>query len=460
MKTLHALSVVAAAALSNNLNVTAATAPEGKPNFVIIFCDDMGYGDLGCYGNPTIQTPNLDKMASEGMKMTQFYVGAAVSTPSRSALLTGRLPVRNGLYGDKEAVLFPDSKSGLGQDEVTIARVLQQNGYATGCVGKWHLGAFSPYLPTDHGFDSYFGIPYSNDMSPAQNHGVRAKTYPPTPLLDRAKRIEAEPDQGEITRRYTEKAVGFIKEHAKEPFFLYFAHTFPHIPLYTNDRFEGTSKRGLYGDVVQEIDWSVGEVLKALRENGLDENTFVIFTSDNGPWLVMDENGGTAGSLRDGKGTWWEGGFRVPAIARMPGKIAPSVNNDLVATMDLFPTFLSMAGIDQPKDLTLDGVSQHSMFFEEKSSARDEVFYWWGSELMAVRKGEWKYYFKTIDGQYTANCKIETPAEPLLYNLETDLSEKLNKAKQHPEVVQQLIRAAEAHKKNMKIKPSVCDLRD
>ena len=457
MRTLNFISLATMAVAASTRMDVYASAPE-RPNFVIILCDDMGYGDLSCYGNPTIQTPNIDRMAGEGMKLTQFYVGAAISTPSRSALLTGRLPVRNGMYGDRKGVMFPDSKAGLGQDEITIAKVLRQNGYATGCVGKWHLGAFSPYLPTDHGFDYYFGIPYSNDMSPAQNKGPHARNYPPTPLILGDKKIEDEPDQGELTRRYTEKAVEFIHEHAKEPFFLYFAHTFPHIPLYTNARFEGTSKRGLYGDVVEEIDWSVGEVLKALREHGLDDNTFVIFTSDNGPWLTERENGGSAGPLKDGKGTWWEGGFRVPAICWMPGKIAPAINDEMMATMDLYPTFLAMAGVERPEGVVLDGVDQSGFLFEEKSSARDEVYYWWGSELMAVRKGEWKYYFKTIKDQYLRTCQIEIPAEPLLYNVEVDISEKFNQAKSHPEIVRALIELAENHKRDIKIKPSVCDL--
>lgn len=457
MRTLNFISLATMAVAASTRMDVYASAPE-RPNFVIILCDDMGYGDLSCYGNPTIQTPNIDQMAGEGMKLTQFYVGAAISTPSRSALLTGRLPVRNGMYGDRKGVLFPDSKAGLGQDEITIAKVLRQNGYTTGCVGKWHLGAFSPYLPTDHGFDYYFGIPYSNDMSPAQNKGPHARNYPPTPLILGDKKIEDEPDQGELTRRYTEKAVEFIHEHAKEPFFLYFAHTFPHIPLYTNARFEGTSKRGLYGDVVEEIDWSVGEVLKALREHGLDDNTFVIFTSDNGPWLTERENGGSAGPLKDGKGTWWEGGFRVPAICWMPGKIAPAINDEMMATMDLYPTFLAMAGVERPEGVVLDGVDQSGFLFEEKSSARDEVYYWWGSELMAVRKGEWKYYFKTIKDQYLRTCQIEIPAEPLLYNVEVDISEKFNQAKSHPEIVRALIELAENHKRDIKIKPSVCDM--
>ncbi|MCC8095175.1 MAG: sulfatase [Tannerellaceae bacterium] len=457
MKQVKTLTMASAALLTNGMAAHAGTEANSRPNFVIIFCDDLGYGDVGCYGNPTIHTSHIDQMASEGMKLTQFYVGAAISTPSRSSLMTGRLPVRNGMYGDRAGVLFPNSKSGLGQDEITIAKVLKENGYATGCVGKWHLGAFSPYLPTDHGFDEYFGIPYSNDMSPAQNKGKHAQSFPPTPLILGDQQIESEPDQGELTRRYTEQAVDFIRKNKDESFFLYFAHTFPHIPLYTNARFEGTSKRGLYGDVVEEIDWSVGEILRTLRENGLDENTFVIFTSDNGPWLTEFEDGGSAGPLKDGKGTWWEGGFRVPAIVRMPGKVAPSIRNNIVASMDLFPTFLHMAGIPTPQGVVLDGVDQSAFFFEEAGSARDEMFYWWGSELMAVRKGPWKYYFKTIKDQYLPTVQIETPETPLLYNLETDISEKFNKANAHPEIVRQLMDLAEEHKRNMVIKASVCD---
>lgn len=449
---------VSTLALVQSVNQGLNAEQQLPPNIVVIFCDDMGYGDLSCYGNPTIKTPNIDRLASEGMKFTQFYTGAAISTPSRSSLLTGRLPVRNGMYGDKRGVLFPDSKSGLGQDEVTIARLLKNNGYVTGCIGKWHLGAFSPFLPTDHGFDYYFGIPYSNDMSPKQNKGKHAQNYPPTPLMLGNQKIEEEPDQGELTRRYTEKAVNFIKTNREKPFFLYFAHTFPHIPLYTNARFEGSSKRGLYGDVIEEIDWSVGQVLQTLKEVGLQENTMVVFSSDNGPWLVMQNNGGSAGPLRDGKGTWWEGGFRVPAIFWMPGHIEPCINNEIMAMMDLFPTFLSMAGVDCPKNIVLDGVNQSKMLFQGASSERDEIFYWWGSELMAVRKGKWKYYIKTIENQYTSNCVIEIPDKPLLYDVEKDVSEKFNLASENPEIVKQLIELAEEHKSRMIIKPAVCDM--
>ena len=243
MKKISLFPLLAATTVSQMMFSSCSSEQEKEqPNFVLIFCDDMGYGDLGCYGNPTIHTPNIDRMASEGMKFTQFYVGASVSTPSRSALMTGRLPVRNGLYGDKRDVLFPDSKAGLGQDEVTVAKLLQQNGYATACVGKWHLGHFSPYLPTDHGFDDFFGIPYSNDMRPAS-------------LMRGDSVLEIKPEQGELTRRYTEYAVDYIKKNKNRPFFLYLAHTFPHTPLHTNERFEGRSNRGLYGDVVEELDF-------------------------------------------------------------------------------------------------------------------------------------------------------------------------------------------------------------
>lgn len=237
---------------------------------------------------------------------------------------------------------------------MTVAKLLQQNGYATACVGKWHLGHFSPYLPTDHGFDDFFGIPYSNDMRPAS-------------LMRGDSVLEIKPEQGELTRRYTEYAVDYIKKNKNRPFFLYLAHTFPHTPLHTNERFEGRSNRGLYGDVVEELDWSVGEVLKALKENGLDENTLVIFTSDNGPWLVQRLNGGSAGALRQGKSTCWEGGLRVPAVFRMPGRIAPCTQQGMMATMDILPTFLNMAGIPLPEGVTLDGMDQTPMLWEQRS---------------------------------------------------------------------------------------------
>ena len=434
MKTLKSLSVLTAAVLSNSLSLNAASDAANKPNFVIIFCDDMGYGDLSCYGNPTIRTPNIDRMACEGMKLTQFYVGAGVSTPSRAALMTGRLPVRNGLYGDRVAVLFPNSKAGLGQDEVTIAKVLQQSGYATGCVGKWHLGAFSPYLPTDHGFDTYFGIPYSNDMSPVQNKGAHARNFPPTPLILDGKEIESEPDQGELTRRYTEKAVSFIKDHSKEPFFLYFAHTFPHIPLYTNARFEGTSKRGLYGDVVEEIDWSVGEVLKALRENGLDENTFVIFTSDNGP---HHEGGAdpdffkSYGPFRGIKRDVYEGGIRIPMVAWCPGTIKAGAQSDHISAFwDVMPTLAELTGTVLPEQT--DGISFLPTLLSKKNQQAHDYLYWEFHELNgreALRSGKWKLIRQPIVG--------ETILE--LYDLSNDIHEDTNLAEKYPDKVKELV---------------------
>ena len=433
MKTLKSLSVLTVAVLSNSLSLNAASDAANKPNFVIIFCDDMGYGDLSCYGNPTIRTPNIDRMACEGMKLTQFYVGAGVSTPSRAALMTGRLPVRNGLYGDRVAVLFPNSKAGLGQDEVTIAKVLQQNGYATGCVGKWHLGAFSPYLPTDHGFDTYFGIPYSNDMSPVQNKGAHARNFPSTPLILDGKQIESEPDQGELTRRYTEKAVSFIKDHSKEPFFLYFAHTFPHIPLYTNARFEGTSKRGLYGDVVEEIDWSVGEVLKALRENGLDENTFVIFTSDNGP---HHEGGAdpdffkSYGPFRGIKRDVYEGGIRIPMVAWCPGTIKAGAQSDHISAFwDVMPTLAELTGTVLPEQT--DGISFLPTLLSKKDQQAHDYLYWEFHELNgreALRSGKWKLIRQPIVG--------ETILE--LYDLSNDIHEDTNLAEKYPDKVKEL----------------------
>ena len=278
-----------------------------RPNFIIIFADDLGYGDLGCYGHPTIHTPNLDRMAGQGMRFTQFYSAASVCTPSRAALLTGRLPIRSGMCSDSRRVLFPDSAEGLPQEEVTLAEALKAQGYATACIGKWHLGHHPEYLPTRHGFDTYFGIPYSNDMRPC-------------PLMRNEEVLEEPAEQATLTARYTEEAIGFIKAHRDEPFFLYFPHTFPHVPLFASDRFKGTSKRGLYGDVVEELDWSVGQVLKALEECDLGDRTLVVFTSDNGPWLTQSERGGSAGLLREGKGSTWEGGMREPAIAWWPGR--------------------------------------------------------------------------------------------------------------------------------------------
>jgi arylsulfatase A-like enzyme len=299
----------------------AADSGARPPNVVIIFADDLGYGDLGCYGHPTVRTPHLDRMAAEGMRFTSFYSAANVCTPSRAALLTGRLPVRNGMAG-KRHVLFPDSASGLLPDEITIARALKPRGYATAAIGKWHLGHRPQFLPTAHGFDSYYGIPYSNDMDrvadfPKGFAGFYApkSDYWQVPVLRNEREIARPAQQEQLTTDYTNEAVNFIRGQKARPFFLYLAHTMPHVPLFVSEKFRGRSRRGLYGDVIEELDWSVGQVLETLRAEKLDRNTLVFFTSDNGPWLTFKDLAGSAGPLRDGKGGTWEGGMRVPGIA-------------------------------------------------------------------------------------------------------------------------------------------------
>lgn len=431
---------VAAAALSkyNPAPLLAADRRYRKdslPNIIIIFADDLGYGDLGCFGHPSIRTANLDRMATEGMKFSQFYSAASVCTPSRAALLTGRLPIRNGMCSDKRRVLFPNSAGGLPESEVTIASALKSKGYATCCIGKWHLGHLPEYLPTRRGFDSYFGIPYSNDMRP-------------TPLMRDEKVIEEPAEQTTLTRRYTEEAIRFIEGNKDRPFFLYFPHTFPHVPLFASKEFNDKSLRGLYGDVVEELDWSVGQILDTLRGSKLDEKTLVFFTSDNGPWLIKKLDGGSAGLLRGGKGSTWEGGMREPCIAWWPGKIKPgSVNTELACTMDIFATCLELANVALPKDRIIDGVSMAAALLGTGGSERDVMFYYRGSRLMAVRKGPWKAHFITQAG-YEEKAKKHDP--PLLFHLEHDPSEKYDAAKEHPDVLADIRREVERHKANLK----------
>ena len=431
--------------------------PPDRPNIVIIFADDLGYGDLGAYGHPTIRTPNLDRMAAEGLKFTQFYVGASVCTPSRAALLTGRLPVRYGMVSDRTRVLFPFSYKGLPREEITMAEALKAQGYATGIFGKWHLGHLDEYLPTRHGFDAYFGLPYSNDMRPTPDaKWLPPRKYPPLPLIEGTTVIETDPDQRQLTRRYTEKAVSFIREHKEEPFFVYLPHSFPHVPLYASGDFEGKSTRGLYGDVVEELDWSVGVILQTLREEGLEENTFVFFTSDNGPWLVMGEEGGSAGLLREGKGSTWEGGMREPAIAWWPGTIGGGrTTQALATTMDLYATALALGGASIPQDRVMDGVDLLPVLKGEKEQIREEVFFYLGAQLFAVRKGAWKLHFKTLTPYVGEQPLTHDP--PLLFNLDRDPSEKNNLAGNHPEIIETLKAAAEGHRATVVPVPSLLE---
>ena len=438
---------------------------EESPNIVVIFCDDLGYGDLSCFGHPTIKTPNLDRMAAEGVKLTQFYSASPVCTPSRAALMTGRLPIRSGMCSDKRRVLFPNSGGGIPASEITLAEALKEQGYATACVGKWHLGHLPQFLPTSNGFDSYFGIPYSNDMDRVNDAPRgRASFWDPkieywnVPLIRNKEVIERPADQTTITKRYAEEAAAFIRDNKERRFFLYLPHSLPHVPLFRSKAFEGKSLRGLYGDVIEEIDWSVGHVLDTLRDLKLDKNTIVWFTSDNGPWLTFNDHGRSAGLLREGKGTTWDGGMREPSICWWPGRIpANQVSAELGTTMDIYATSLKVAGADIPSDRVVDGYDLTSMLKGETKSPRDEVYYYRGTRLMALRKGPWKAHFITQES-YTRNNQATEHDPPVLYNMEVDPSEKWNVAEDHPDVIDVIKKAAFEHLATVKPVPSQLEI--
>ena len=419
------------------------------PNFVLIFTDDQGYQDIGCFGSPLIKTPNLDAMAAAGRRFTSFYSANSVCSPSRAALMTGCYPTRVGIPG----VLFPGHKTGLNPDEITIAEVLKARGYATACVGKWHLGHKPKFLPTRQGFDSYLGIPYSNDMTIDPEMSLAAdivlregftadrvsKEKPRknlVPLMRDGKVIEYPCDQKTLTSRYTKEAVEFIGRNADKPFFLYLPHTMPHIPLFASGKFRGKSSRGLYGDTIEEIDWSVGEIMKALKKHRLDGNTLVVYTSDNGPWKLNNGRGGSALPLRGFKFQTYEGGMRVPCIMRWPGRIPAGTNCDeIAATIDLMPTFAGLAGAKVPGDRVIDGHDIWPLISGKQGavSPHDMYYYYRGRSLESARKGKWK-----LRRAGKKKGGIE------LYDLESDISEKKNLAAGNDDLVRKMLEQMDA----------------
>ena len=434
------------------LSIVCIYGKNSSPNIIVIFGDDIGYGDVGVFGNPTIKTPNLDRMAYEGQKWTNFYSAASVCTPSRAGLLTGRLPIRSGMMSSKIRVLFPESWSGLQQSELTIAELVKQKKYATMHVGKWHLGHLPDYLPTKQGFDSYYGIPYSNDMDATQPKEKRKwALYNPdridywdVPLMRNEKIIERPANQYTITKRYTEEAVKFIKKNKDRPFFLYFAHTMTHVPLFRSEKFVDISLAGIYGDVMEEVDWSVGQVLETVQNNNLSERTLVIFTSDNGPWLTFDTHGGSAGPLKEGKGSTWEGGMREPTIMWWPGTIpAGTTQAGMGSTLDLMATVASITNTKIPKDRKMDSYDLSLAMSMKADSPRNEMFFWRGTKLFAARSGNYKAHFYTMTGyRDRGETRLNTP---LLYHLGHDPGEKFDISRQNPEIVTKIQEMANQH---------------
>ncbi len=412
---------------------TGNRSTDTPPNIVLIFTDDMGWGDLGTYGHPLIRTPRLERMAREGISLTSFYTAAPVCTPSRAGLMTGRYPVRFGMEHNEG----PDTEGGMPADELTMAEALKSVGYRTACFGKWHLGSVPGHMPTEHGFDEYYGILYSNDMMPPW-----VQTDRPLRLYRGTEPVDEYPvDQTTLTKRYTEEAIRFIRESGDEPFFVYLPHAMPHLPIYASEEFQGKSEGGRYGDTIEELDWSAGAILDALADEGKDDNTIVIFTSDNGPWRNMPPrmyetepverwDAGTSGPFMGEKATTWEGGHRVPAIIRWPGQLLPDrVSSEVATTMDLYTTLLNLAGAQAP-DKTVDGLDIWPLLKDDAPSPHQFYHYFWLDMLQGVRDDMWK--LRVLPGESESQPRV------LLFDLHNDPYERYDVAADHPEVVERL----------------------
>ncbi len=435
------------------------------PNIILIYIDDMGYGDIGVNGNLEYQTPNIDRLAREGMRFTNFLSVQAVCSASRAALLTGCYPNRIGFSG----ALFPNSKIGINSSETTLAELVKQKGYQTSIIGKWHLGDNKKFLPLQHGFDSYYGIPYSNDMWPVWFDGKPATEqqnkfrFPPLPLItnnDKSEEVRTLEDQGLLTKKYTEKAISFIKSNKNNPFFLYLPHSMVHVPIAASPDFKGKSKQGEYGDVVMEVDWSIGEIEKILRELKLEKNTLIIFTSDNGPWLNFGNHAGSAGGFREGKGTVWEGGQREPCIIKWPGVIpAGVVCNKLTATIDIFPTIASLCNLKLPEN-KIDGVDILPLLKGQDVTPRKYLYYYYNrNSLKAVRRDDWKLMLPHTSRSYEGflpgkdgfpGATDEKKEVSLaLYDLRRDPGERYDVQELYPEIVNELQQVAELAREDL-----------
>ena len=435
------------------------SASARTPNIVLIFIDDMGYADIGAFGAEGYATPNLDRMAAEGRKFTDFYVTQAVCSASRAGLLTGCYNVRVDILG----ALGPGAKNGLNPEEVTIAEICKQRGYATACYGKWHLGHHEKFLPQQHGFDDYFGLPYSNDMWP-YHPGVRnlpmeerLKRWPHLPLIEGNQTINPKvtpEDQEQLTTQYTERAVAFIEKNREKPFFLYVPHSMVHVPLYVSDKFKGKSERGLFGDVMMEVDWSVGQIMASLRKNGLEKDTLVIFTADNGPWLSYGDHAGSAGPLREGKGTMFDGGCRESTLMWWPGKIPAGTSCETPAmTIDILPTVAKLIGAKLP-DHRIDGKDIWPLIAGDEGAAspHEAYYFYYGNELQAMRMGDWKLHFphgyRTMAGRPGGTGGIPANYSQAkigleLFNLRQDIGETRDLSAEHPDLVAKMQAMAE-----------------